>query len=334
MEENVTPKRPNPRFDINNPKNLIMIILVILVVAIIGSGFFMVGAEEQAVVTRFGKVVRTVDPGLQFKIPLGIEQVDKVNVRGLRTKQYNLKDKDQNGYPVSRMLTGDLNIMDVAWTVNYKVSDPEAWLFNVDNPETTIDNVSQSVVNQLVGDQEIFSVMSNKGDLASQAVSNMQSKLDSYNIGATVFSVEIKNASAPIPVGQDELKNLGADQQEKEKLIEKVQDAFNEVNKAQQDQEKLIEEGKTQYNTEIPKARGEAYQMIQVAEGYASERINTAKGDVARFTSIVESYQQNKEVTVILLYLETIEEIFGPSDTIIDRDLENFLPLKNIGGTK
>ncbi len=74
--------------------------------------------------------------------------------------------------------------------------------------------------------------------------------------------------------------------------------------------------------------------MIQVAEGYASERINTAKGDVARFTSIVESYQQNKEVTVILLYLETIEEIFGPSDTIIDRDLENFLPLKNIGGTK
>ncbi len=313
MEENVTPKRSNQRFDINNPKNLVMIIIVVLVVAIIGSGFFMVGAEEQAVVTRFGRVVRTVDPGLQFKIPLGIEQVDKVNVRGLRTKQYNLKDRDQDGYPVSRMLTGDLNIMDVAWTVNYKVSDPEAWLFNVADPETTIDNVSQSVVNQLVGDKEIFSVMSNKGDLASQAVSNMQSKLDSYNIGATVLSVEIRNANAP----------TGA-----------VQDAFNEVNKAQQDQEKLIEEGKTQYNTEIPKARGQAYQMVQVAEGYAAERINTAKGDVARFTSIVESYQQNKEVTVIRLYLETIEEIFGPSDTIIDRDLENFLPLKNIGGTK
>ncbi len=313
MEENVTPKRPQMRFDIAKPKNVIIVLVVVLLVATIASGFFMVGAEEQAVVTRFGKVNRTVEPGLQFKFPLGIEKAQKVNVRGLRTVQYTLNDRDQDGYPVSRMLTGDLNIMDVAWTVNYKVSDAEAWLFHVQQPEVTINNVSKSVINQLVGDQEIFKVISNKGDLSSQAVSNMQSKLDEYDIGATVLSVEIKNANAP----------TGA-----------VQDAFNEVNKAQQDQEKLIEEGRTQYNTEIPKARGEADQMILVAEGYASERINTAKGDVARFDAIVETYEQNKDVTVIRLYLETIEEIFGNSDIIIDKELDNFLPLRSVGGAQ
>ncbi len=313
MEQNVTPKRPSRRFDISNPKSIISLVLVVIVALAIFSGFFMVGAEEQAVVTRFGRVVRTVEPGLQFKVPLGIEKAYKVNVRGLRTVQYTLNDRDQDGYPVSRMLTGDLNIMDIAWTVNYKVSDPEAWLFHVYQPEVTINNVSKSVINQLVGDQEIFKVISNKGDLASQAVSDMQEKLDEYQIGATVLSVEIKNANAP----------TGA-----------VQDAFNEVNKAQQDQEKLIEQGKTQYNTEIPKARGQADQMILVAEGYAAERINTAKGDVARFEAIVDSYQQNKDVTRVRLYLETMEEIFGSSDIIIDRDLDNFLPLRNVGGAE
>jgi modulator of FtsH protease HflK len=222
----------------------------------------------------------------------------------------------------SIMLTGDLNIVDVEWIVQYRIVDPRGWLFNVEDRTKTIRDISQSVVNMLVGDRAILDVIgSERANIELRAQEQMNDLFDQYGLGINVTTVKLRNIVPP--EGQ-------------------VQDAFEDVNKSVQDMNRLINEGKEAYNKEIPKARGQADQMIQVAEGYAAERVNNARGDVSRFASVYEEYAKSKDVTRDRLYIEMMEDVFreaAEETDLIDRNLENFIPLKQLrdqfqGGTE
>ncbi len=321
LERNTT---PTPKKISIQPKILIIVAIAVAIIAIFSTSIFVVDQTEQSVVLRFGQYNRVVGPGLQFKAPLGIEKSFNVPTQvvqnmsfGFRTEQSGVNTIfDQRDYPEeSVMLTGDLNIIDVEWIIQYKIDDPFAWLFNVEDKSSTIRDISQSVINELVGDLPILSVLgSSRTNIEVTAQQQMQTILDSYGLGIKIVTIKLKNIVPP--VGE-------------------VQDAFEDVNKAIQDMNRLINEGKEQYNKEIPKARGEAAQQIQIAEGYYSERINEAKGDVARFNSVREAYNENKEVTSTRLYIETMESVLSSGNTtIIDKNLDNFLPLQDIGGSK
>jgi modulator of FtsH protease HflK len=303
------------------PKYVSGLVIVVLIIVAATTMFFTVDQTEQAVVLRFGKYNRIVGPGLNFKLPIGIEknyniptqQIQKMEF-GFRTQQGGINTTYSGGdYPEeSIMLTGDLNIIDLEWVIQYRIDEPRKWLFNVENRYKTIRDIAQSVMNRLVGDRAILDVIgSERSSIEDKSQQHMQKIYDSYNLGITVTTVKLRNIVPP--KGE-------------------VQDAFEDVNKAIQDMNRFINEGKEKYNQEIPKARGQAKQAIQEAEGYAARRVNNSQGDVARFLSVLEKYRQSPDVTSTRLYIETFEDIFkdGEKSDLIDKDLENFIPLKTL----
>ena len=212
----------------------------------------------------------------------------------------------------STMLTGDLNIVDIQWIVQYRIDDPYKWLFSVNNQESTLRDISRSVINQLVGDLPILSIMtSERTSMEVEAQEMLQEAFDFYNLGIKILTVKLQDI---VPPAGD------------------VQDAFEDVNKAIQDMNKYINEGKENYNRVIPAAEGEANKIIQEAQGYASERVNTATGDVARFKSVLAEYEKSPEITARRLYIETMEKVLadGQNLTLVDKNLENFLPMMNL----
>ncbi|MGE4454931.1 MAG: FtsH protease activity modulator HflK [Sphaerochaeta sp.] len=327
MDTMQQPPRPARKVKNISPKLVIWIIVAIVLIMLVLSSFFVVDQTEQAVVLRLGKYNRTVGPGLQTKIPLGIETSYNVPTQVVQTMTFGYRSNSEMSplfgnidYTTeSLMLTGDLNIIDVQWIIQYKVEDPVAWMFNVESRETTLRDISQSVMNKLVGDLPILAVMtSERTRIEVEAQENMQNVFDAYGLGVRIVTVKLQNIVPP--VGE-------------------VQDAFEDVNKAIQDMNRLINEGKQNYNKIIPSARGEANQLIQVAQGYAAERVNQAEGDVARFNSVREAYEQNKDITRTRLYIETMESIINPTEsgtvTLVDKNLTNFLPVQMLeGGAK
>lgn len=288
-----------------------------------GSSLFVVDQAEQAVITRFGRYYATLGPGLQYKIPFIDKKFIVPGNKVVQTEQFGFKitksgsvNQYQNNITrESTMLTGDLNIVDVEWIIQYRIVDPRAWLFTVQEKDQTIRDISRSVINTLVGDRAILDVMSSeRSNIENLAVSMMNEQFSQLGLGINVFAVKLQNIVPP----------------------EGVQDAFEDVNKAIQDMNRFINEGKESYNSEIPKAKGEADRQIQVADGYAAERVNKAKGDVARFNSVYEEYRKAPAVTRERLYLETMEEIFASgaekNPALIDSGLDNVLPFKNLGG--
>lgn len=325
MENNNEPfvRKANPQFKIS-PKLVIAAIVVVLVIITAMTSFFVVDQTEQAVVLRFGKYIKTVGPGLQTKLPFGIDKNYTVPTQVVQTLTFGYRSTDRTGTGLtgaqsykqeSTMLTGDLNIVNVEWIVQYKINDPMAWLFNVENRETTIRDISQSIMNQLVGDLPILSIMTDlRTQLEVESQVMMQDIFDRYNFGIQIVTVKLQNIVPP----------EGA-----------VQDAFEDVNKAIQDMNRLINQGKEYYNQEIPEAQGEASRLVLQAQGYAAERVNQATGDTARFNSMREAYQNSKETTATRLYIETMTNVLNSGDselTIVDKNLENFLPIKTLGG--
>mgnify|MGYP001061995102 CR=1 FL=1 len=309
-----------------SPKLIIAVVAVVILFIIVMSSFFVVDQTEQAVVLRFGKLNRIVGPGLQTKLPLGIDRNYNIPTRVVQTMTFGQSTPSQSYNSMfmtspsgssageSIMLTGDLNIVDVQWIIQYRIEDPAKWLFNVLEREKTIRDISQSVINQLVGDLPILAIMSSERTaIEIDSQERMQRAFDSYGFGVRVVTVKLQNIVPP--VGE-------------------VQDAFEDVNRSIQDMNRFINEGKERYNREIPRAQGEAAQMIQVAQGYAAERVNTAEGDVARFKSVLEAYSLSKDITARRLYIEAMEEILAQADagtlTLIDKQLDNFLPLSNL----
>ena len=301
---------------------LFLALIVLAIVAIGGlSCFYIVDETENAVITRFGKYQETVGAGLHFKLPFGIDKSYTVPVKVVQTEQFGfktVKSGRNNEYinnigTESTMLTGDLNIVDVEWIIQYRIVDPKQWLFGVLEKEQTIRDISRSVINELVGDRAILSVMgSERTSIETLALDMMNTNFDNLGLGISVIAVKLQNIVPPSG----------------------VQDAFEDVNKATQDMNRFINEGKEAYNAEIPKAQGEADRLLQVAQGYAAERVNMAKGDVARFNAVYEEYKRSPKVTKERIYLETMDEIFGSEKKpeLIDGELDNVLPVKTLGG--
>lgn len=293
------------------------IALGLLVLIGLFTSIYTVGPEEVGVVVRFGKYERTVDPGLNFKMPFGVESVDKIPVErqlkqefGFRTTSSGVRSTYTKADYVdeSLMLTGDLNLADVEWVVQYRISDPYLFLFKVRNAEKTLRDMSESAVRKVVGDRTVNEVLTvGRVEIATSVERILQELCNEYENGITIDQVVLQDVNPPDP----------------------VKPSFNAVNEAQQQRETLINQGQSEFNRVIPRARGEALQTIQQAEAYALNRVNGARGETVRFNSLYEEYIKAPEVTKKRIYLETMTRIMPKigNKVIVDEQGNNLLPL-------
>ena len=298
-----------------------LILLLIAIVFLGASSVYTVAVDEVGVVQRFGRYVRTVNPGLHVKFPRGIEKVTKVKVRfvykeefGFRTLQAGVRTQYAAGKAYdeeSLMLTGDLNVGVVPWIVQYRVKDPQKYLFKVYNVRATLRDLSESTMRLVVGDRSINEVISKREEIAVEARGLLQEELDEAETGIYVSTIEMKKTNVPEP----------------------VQPSFNEVNQATQEKERMVYQAREEYNKAIPAAKGNAEKTIKAAEGYALDRVNRAKGDAARFTAQYEEYAKARDVTRRRLYLEALKDLFPKlgKKYVLDADQKNVLPLLNLG---
>ncbi len=305
------------------PKGGILIgALVVIGLILLSTSFYTVDADEVGVIQRFGRYLRTTDPGLHFKIPFGVETVRKVKIQnvykeefGFRTAQADVRTQYQRGdfTGESLMLTGDLNSALVEWIVQYRVKDPVKYLFNVRNVNETLRDVSESVMRVVVGDHSVDEVIViSRQVIEDLAKQRTQEVLNEFDTGLDVVTIKLQDVNPPKP----------------------VQPAFNEVNEARQEKERITNEALEAYNKVIPQAKGQAEQTIRQAEGYATNRINRAKGDADKFLSVWKEYSKAKEVTRRRLYLETMLDILPKIENtyIVDEDQTGFLPLLQLKG--
>ena len=296
--------------------------LVLLGAIMLWTMFYTVETDEVAVVQRFGKYVRREEPGLRFKLPLGLETARKVKVQrvfkaefGFRTEEAGTRTRfSQRSFAEeSLMLTGDLNVAEVAWIVQFRIVDPVKYLFGNRNPALALSDAAQVVMRSVVGDHTVTEVLTERrAEIAQQVQVKMQELLNLYDTGLRVETVQMQNVTPP----SDEVKR-----------------AFNEVNEAQQEQSRKVNEALQAFNQEVPRERGEVDRTIAKAEGYAINRTNTAKGDVARFNSLLTEYRKAPEVTRRRLYLETMREILPTAKQVYVFDAEqpsSVLPLLDL----
>ena len=302
-------------------KKIITGVIILAAVIFFATGLYTVNPEEVGVIQRFGKYLSTTQPGLHFKIPFGVDNLTKVKVKlvfkeefGFRTLQAGVRTKysarSYNNEAI--MLTGDLNIADVEWIVQYRIKDPVNYLFNVRNVEETMRDVSESVIRAVVGDRSVdeIIVLSRK-EIADKSLLMLQDQLDIYEAGLEIVTINLQNVNPP----------------------EAVQPAFNNVNSAKQEKERIINEAWQKYNQVIPEAEGKAKRTIEEANGYAVNRVNRANGDANRFIQMYNKYRYSKTVTKKRLYLEMMEKVLPKVEKkyIIDDDANNVLPLLNLG---
>ncbi len=281
------------------------------------STWFTVQPEETGIIQRFGAVHRTVGPGLHFKFPDGIETVRMVPTARVLKEEFGFRTAvsggqrtqldDRGNKEVSLMLTGDLNVIDVKWIVQYRIEDPIHFLFWVRNTQQTIRDISESVMRRVVGNRlgsDVLTVA--RVAVSTEVREEMQKILSEYQAGVRLVTVELQDVTPPDP----------------------VKPAFNEVNEARQDRERSINQAQEQANREIPKARGEASRAISEAEGYALERVNRATGEATRFRAILDQYKKAPDVTRRRLYLEAVGAILPGAKSlyIVDSDQKAMVP--------
>lgn len=298
-------------------------VIVITALAVLGlySAAYQIETGEVGVVQRFGRYIDTVENGLHFKIPFGVDQVTKVkNMKleseefGMRTVQAGVRTQyapERQYQNESLMLTGDLNCVLVPWVVQYTRSDPYKYLFKVRNVRETLHDISEAIMRRVVGDRSINEVITERPEIAMEAKRELQKALDEAETGIQVMNLELKKTTVPEP----------------------VQPSFNEVNQALQEKEKMILQANEAYYKVIPAARGDAERMIKDAEGYALERVNRAQGDANRFVALLKEYNKAKDVTRRRLYLEAMGEVVPKLGTkyILDPDQQGLLPLLDLG---
>jgi membrane protease subunit HflK len=300
------------------PVKIILLVVAVLLLAWGAfSSFYEVGTEETGVVLRFGHFNGFAEPGLHFKLPFGIDTVTLVKTGrvlkeefGFRTVEpgvrstYTTKGLDEE----SLTLTGDLNVVDLEWIVQYQIADPFKFLYHIKDPRETIRDISEATVREVVGNSNVSEVLTTeRAMLAGTIEKNLQDILNGYDIGVRIVTVKFQDVNPP----------------------EAVKTAFNEVNEAEQEKESMIFQAREQYNREVPKAKGVAKSTILEAEGYAVERLNQAKGETDRFLALLGEYRKAPKVTRQRLYLETLEKILPDVEEVyvMDKDGAGALPL-------
>ncbi len=307
---------------------LIPLVIILVLIGALATSVYTVEPEGKAVVKRVGKVVGVRDPGLHFRMPFGIDTAHFVPTErvlkeefGFRTVEAGQRSryaKSGGMRDESLMLTGDLNVIDVEWVVQYFIRDPDKWMHRVRDPVETLRDVSEAVMRQIVGNRLGRDVLTiGRVEVAAQARDKLQEILTDYDMGVHVSNVEMQDVTPP----------------------EKVKPAFNAVNEARQQKERLINEAERKRNQQIPRAEGEARQKIAQAEGYKLEAINQARGSASRFTAVLHEYTNAPAITRRRLYLETAERVLPRAGriTVVDGDSPAPLPLLHLdegrGGT-
>lgn len=291
------PQLQLPQF---SPGKLVPLIIVAALLVLLawglGTMIYTVQPEERAVVKRFGAVRGISDPGLHFRLPFGIDQVQHVATERVLKEEFGFRTAADGGdgrsqyvnraFPdESLMLTGDLNVIDVEWVVQYRINDPIRFLYEMREPTRTLRDISESVMRRVVGNRLGSDVLTvGRADIQRQARDEIQMAMDAYRAGIHVITVELQDVVPPAA----------------------VQPAFNEVNEARQERERMINEAMKRLNQEIPRAEGEALRTVAEAQGYATERVNRALGESARFRALVAEYRNAPEVTRTRMYLEAM----------------------------
>ena len=300
-------------------KYFIWVVLGLFAIIVFNGLIYSIGPDEVGVIQRFGKYIRLSSSGLHAKIPFGIEKVTPIKVEKIFKEEFGTGRENSSSRgsfggsrDISLMLTGDLNILDVRWIVQYKIKDPIKLLFIVRNPRNIIRDVSEIVMRRLVGDYSVDEVLTIKREeIDHLAQMETQKILDDYQIGVQVITVKLLDVNPP----------------------DRVKPAFNEVNEAKQEKEKMINQAWEAYNKAIPKAKGEAERTIREAEGYSLDKINRAKGEAERFLATLSEYKKAPEITEKRLYLETLNEVLPKvkDKYIVDPRQSSILPLLDIG---
>ncbi|MBU0730778.1 MAG: FtsH protease activity modulator HflK [Proteobacteria bacterium] len=303
-------------------KKVIAVVVAVLLLYGVYACFYKIETGWEGVVLRFGKYNRTASPGLNFKLPM-IDTLIKVNVDNVRKEEFGFRTRtpgqktvyEKKGYDMeSLMLTGDKNVIDVEWIVQYKVMDPVNFIFKVRDVRQAVRDASEQAIRRIVGNQDFDYVLSNRVILEAATAKELQGVLDRYESGVYIMEVKLQDVNPP----------------------ETVKPAFNEVNEADQDMKRLVNEAEETYNRVIPKARGSAKQTIEESYGYSVERVNRAKGETARFLDILKEYTAAKDVTRKRMYLETMVEVMPTLSEVyvIDEDQKSLLPLMDLTGKK
>jgi membrane protease subunit HflK len=307
------------------PRGVIILTVLVLIGLGAWTAYYTVPSDSVAVVQRFGKYLKNVPPGLHFKLPLGIDTATVVPVKRQLKQEFGFatpgatdpyqSPRPREGQRETQMVTGDLNAALVEWVVQYRISDPVKFLFEVREPSETLRYVSESVMREVVGDRTVDEVITiGRQEIETVALTNMQALSTKYAMGISIDQVQLKNINPPRP----------------------VQESFNEVNQAQQEKEKLINEARRDYNKVIPLAEGEKDQRIREADGYRLKRINEAEGDAARFNALLAEYSKAPEVTRRRIYIETLQEVMPGirAKIIVDDQTRSILPLLNLDAQK
>ena len=308
-----------PRGGSLDPRWIGGLALLVLLAAGLARGVYTVGPESVGVIQRFGRFVGTVGPGLRFKLPFGIDTVTIVPVKRQLKMEFGFGTPGANDFSqVSRqpglesdMVTGDLNDAHVEWVVQYEISDPEAYLFNMREPAATLRDLAESVMREVVGDRTVDEVLTiGRQGIETDSMSRLTALVQELSMGLKVQQVQLKNVHPPTP----------------------VQSSFDEVNRAQQEREQMINQANGEYNKVVPRASGEAQKLLSEAEGYAVRRVNEAEGDVARFRALLTQYDKAPAVTRQRLYLESMADLIPRlgGKIILDSSAPQFLPLMNL----
>jgi len=323
------PSGPSDEQPVRKPGNpfagltkILVLAGIVLLLQGVYSSVFKIAPGEVGVILRLGKFAKSTQSGLHFKLPY-IDTLYKVDVEKVRKQEFGFRTRfpgqqssfDRSNYEMeSLMLTADKNVINVAWIVQYKVSDPYLFLFKIKDVEQAVHDASESVTRRIVGNMDFDYVLSNRDLLAASVKKELQSELDNLEAGVSLITVQFQDINPP----------------------DLVKPAFNEVNEADQDMKRLVNEAQETYNRVIPKARGSAKQIIEEAKGYASERINDAKGQSGRFLDILKEYKSAPDVTRKRMYLETMQNILPNVQMVyvIDKDQQSPIPLLNLSGAQ
>ena len=289
---------------------------LLLIAGLLWTSFYTVSADSVGIIQRFGKYLRTDEPGLRFKAPFGMDQVTLVPIRrqlklefgfttpGASNPFQGSKDPDMERV----MVTGDLNEAQVEWIVQYRINDPKRYLFDVRDPEETLRAASEAVMREVVGDRTVDEVITiGRQEIETESRPVLQKVAEQYQLGMSIDLVQLKNVNPP----------------------KQVQASFNEVNQAQQEKQRSINLASGEYNKVVPRARGDAARMIAEAQGYAQKRVNEAEGDAALFTSVFEQYKKAQDVTRQRIFLETMSEVLPKVSRkfIVDDKGQQIFPL-------